>query len=225
MESTVGAVWGVVPARNEEELIGACLDSLRRAMDRVSVPVAVTVVLDDCTDATAARIPSWVRAVVVRHRSAGAARRAGFRDAPAGSGVWYATTDADSLVPPTWFEGIQASAEAGHDVRAGTVVVADRLDRDADVISRHDAAYRQGADHRHIHGANLALSADSYHAIGGFRALPEHEDVDLIARCLAGGRSVDWSATTPVATSARRDNRVSAGFGGHLTRLEEEFTS
>ncbi|WP_432560051.1 glycosyltransferase [Granulicoccus sp. GXG6511] len=220
----VSAVWVVVPARNEEQLIGACLASLRRAMDRVFVPVTVTVVLDDCTDATAARIPSWVRAVEVRHRSAGAARRAGFEAAPTGPGVWYATTDADSIVPPDWFAGIITSAAYGHDVRAGTIVVADWLGRDPRVGGRHDDAYRQGAGHRHIHGANLAVSAEAYHAVGGFRALREHEDVDLVARCLAAGRSVDWAATTPVITSARRDNRVPGGFGGHLTRLEEELT-
>lgn len=214
----------VVPARNEEDLIGACLASLQHAADQVSVPVTVTVVLDDCADATAVRIPSWVRTVEVCHRSAGAARRSGFLVAPRRRGVWYATTDADSLVPPTWFEGMLTSAWAGHDVRAGTIVVTDWTDLDPRVRARHAADYRQTAGHRHIHGANLALSAAAYHGVGGFRDLAEHEDVDLVTRCQAAGWTVDWSATTPVSTSARANNRVPAGFGGHLTRLAEGLT-
>ncbi|MDO5499845.1 MAG: glycosyltransferase [Propionibacteriaceae bacterium] len=215
----------VVPARNEEARIEACLVSIRCAAERVAVPVTVTVVLDDCTDRTAARIPPGVRAVPVRHRNAGAARRAGFLGVPRTPGTWCATTDADSLVPATWFEGMAESAWAGHHVRAGTVVVTDWSGREPGLGERHGAGYRHQLGHRHIHGANLALSAAAYHAVGGFRPLVEHEDVDLVTRCLADGWTVDWSASTPVATSARRDNRVLGGFGGHLSRLEEELTS
>lgn len=221
MVHAVTAVWVVVPARNEEESIGACLAALQGAAGRVAVPVSVTVVLDDCTDRTAVRIPPGVRTVEVRHRSAGAARRSGFLEAPRRPGVWYATTDADSVVPATWFEGILASAWSGHDVRAGTIVVTDWAGRDLRVRAEHTEHYRQVSGHRHIHGANLALSAAAYHAVGGFRALPEHEDVDIVTRCQAAGWTVDWSASTPVSTSVRAHNRAPGGFAGHLARLEE----
>ena len=40
----------VVPAHDEAELIGACLESLDVAAAAVSVPVRVVVVADACTD-------------------------------------------------------------------------------------------------------------------------------------------------------------------------------
>ena len=45
----------VVPARDEEELIGACLDALA-AQRGVEMAWEVIVVLDACTDDTAARV-------------------------------------------------------------------------------------------------------------------------------------------------------------------------
>lgn len=218
-------IWVVVPAHDEEDLIGACLASIEVAAARVTVPVVTTVVLDACTDHTADRIPSGVRSVEVLHRNAGAARWSGLLGAPVGPGIWYATTDADSLVPPSWFEGILASARAGHDVVAGTIVVDDWEHRDPRLRPLHDAGYRQEAGHRHIHGANLALASTVYQAVGGFRALPEHEDVDLVTRCGEAGYRIDWSGQPPVITSARRTNRAPGGFAGFLNRLEEDLTS
>lgn len=225
MAHPVTGIHVVVPARNEEESIEACLESIRLAATRVTTPVTVTVVLDDCTDCTADRIPVGVRSAVVRHRSAGAARRTGFWCSPRGQGVWYATTDADSLVPLQWFDGVLESASAGHAVRAGTILVADWTGREAGVRLLHDERYRVHADHGHIHGANLAIRADAYHAVGGFGGLAQHEDVELVRRLLAARFSVDWSSSTPVATSARRNNRVPGGFGGYLARLEEGLTT
>lgn len=48
------AVGVVVPARDEQQRIGACLASIRRALATVPahVDVAVAVVLDRCADAT-----------------------------------------------------------------------------------------------------------------------------------------------------------------------------
>ena len=209
-----------MPAHNEEEHIVGSLDAVLRAAPGAGVPVTVTVVLDDCTDRTADRIPVGVRSVAVSHRSAGAARRAGLLGAPAGPGVWYATTDADSFVPGNWLSAMVASARE-HDLVAGTIRVADWSGRDDRVRRWHDDGYRTRPGHGHIHGANLAVSAAAYHAVGGFRPLSEHEDVDLVSRCLAAGFVVDWSDSAPVITSARHHNRVGGGFGGLLNRFEE----
>ena len=43
----------VVPARDEEDLIGDCLASIARASALVAVPVVVVVVADGCSDSTA----------------------------------------------------------------------------------------------------------------------------------------------------------------------------
>jgi hypothetical protein len=70
----VTAVGVVVPARDEQERIGRCLRSLRRALAHVpdGVTTAVAVVLDRCTDATPARaaaaVADWPGAVILTVR-------------------------------------------------------------------------------------------------------------------------------------------------------------
>jgi hypothetical protein len=67
----VTAVGVVVPARDEQERIGRCLRSLRRALAHVpdGVDTAVAVVLDRCTDATpqrvAAALSDWPEATIL----------------------------------------------------------------------------------------------------------------------------------------------------------------
>jgi hypothetical protein len=67
----VTAVGVVVPARDEQERIGRCLRSLRRALAYVpdGVDIAVAVVLDRCTDATpqrvAAALSDWPEATIL----------------------------------------------------------------------------------------------------------------------------------------------------------------
>jgi hypothetical protein len=70
----VTAVGVVVPARDEQERIGRCLASLRRALGQVpdEVTTAVAIVLDRCTDATPARVAAavgdWPGAVILTVR-------------------------------------------------------------------------------------------------------------------------------------------------------------
>jgi hypothetical protein len=70
----ITAVGVVVPARDEQERIGRCLRSLRRALAHVpdGVTTAVAVVLDRCTDATPARaaaaIADWPEATILTVR-------------------------------------------------------------------------------------------------------------------------------------------------------------
>lgn len=89
----------VVPAHDEEELIGACLDALLVARAvvlrrRPELQVGIVVVLDDCRDDTARIVRERLAGfdseeavtVVIDERSVGAARRAGVA-AAAGSGA------------------------------------------------------------------------------------------------------------------------------------------
>jgi hypothetical protein len=59
----IAAVGVVVPARDEQERIGACLRSVRAAIDNLphGIATAVTVVLDRCTDETPALVDELVR--------------------------------------------------------------------------------------------------------------------------------------------------------------------
>ncbi|MEA2972921.1 MAG: hypothetical protein QOG82_1379, partial [Actinomycetota bacterium] len=68
----ISAVGVVVPACDEQERIEACLRSVRRSLQRLppETAVAVTVVLDRCSDRTpervAATIGDWPEAEAVR---------------------------------------------------------------------------------------------------------------------------------------------------------------
>ncbi|OKI13354.1 glycosyltransferase [Streptomyces sp. CB03911] len=227
----------VVPARDEEELLGDCLDALRRAAAHPRVralPVRVVVVADACVDGTAA--------VARRHGtdllelsagSVGAARAAGSRHAVrlalaarpglTGRQVWLAHTDADSLVPPGWLAQQLAHAAAGWHAVVGTVRVADwsgHPDGTADAFRRRYRRHGLPAGHPHVHGANLAVRADAYHAAGGFDPLTVGEDRNLVAALEAAGHRVKRTTRNPVTTSARRDPRARGGFGDFLLGLD-----
>lgn len=218
----------VIPAHNEEDLIGSCLASMHRAADAVAVPVRVVVILDGCTDATAqevcsglagARSAPRVRAIEVNLRDVGAARGYGFAVAGCGPRTWFATTDADSVVPPHWLAA-QLEAAREYDLFVGTVEVVDWSGRAAGVRLCHESAYTARPGHRHIHGTSLGISATAYRAVGGFRARRVGEDVALVESCVAAGLSIAWSDAAPVVTSARRSLRTGGGFGARLTELE-----
>ena len=221
------AVAVAVPAHDEQELLPACLRSLRVAADQPGVPpVTVVVVADRCTDCTAdlARAAGCT-VLEVDLRNAGAARRCGLDAAVAAARVpaeqlWLATTDADSRVPREWFADQLRWRAQGWDAVAGTVSVADWSGHDPAVAARFADCYAwSGPDHPHVHGANLSLSGSAYAAVGGFPPLALAEDHALVAALETRGLRVARSALRPVVTSARRDPRSAGGFGHLLTDL------
>ena len=220
-----GQVTVVIPARDEAARIGACLASVAAAARLVPVPVAVLVVADSCTDSTAALAARHGAEVLeVAVGNAGAARAAGCDRALAGGtdGLWLAHTDADSTVPAGWLAAQLAGAQAGADVLAGEIVVDNWRDWPAELGGRYRRVYRherrQGV--RHVHGANLGLSAWAYRTVGGFPPVPVGEDRALVTAAEAAGLTVWYPAGAPVTTSGRRVARVSGGgFHDYLRRL------
>ena len=225
----VAEVTVVVPAHDEQDHLAACLRSLDAAAARVlPLPVRVVVVADDCTDRTADVVRGFspevatVELRTVRLRRVGAVRAAGFTGAPAGPGSWYATTDADSLVPAGWLRA-QLDSAARHHVFVGTVDVVDWSTRPPWLASAYAARYHPAASpHRHVHATNLGIRATTYWAAGGFPDVEAHEDVALVREAEAVGALVDWSLAAPVVTSARHSDRTPTGFSEYLDRLESE---
>src|SRR5262249_25054792 len=128
----------VVPARDEEERIGACLAALAAQTGIDPAAYEVLLVLDACTDATeevAARVaadhPSLrVRALRGRGEGVGGARKRGMELPPrtllaAGSerGL-VATTDADTVVAPDWLRSQLDLVAAGEDAIGGAIDLA-----------------------------------------------------------------------------------------------------
>ena len=212
-----------IPAQDEQDLLPACLAALDRAAARCPLPVAVMVVADACRDATAqvARA-GGAGAIEVDHRCVGRARAEGMAallEQLGAEGTWLASTDADSLVPEHWLTRQLELAAGGADAVAGTVRVADWGEHPARARRRYARLYRPSDGHRHVHGANLAVSAEAYVAVGGFAPLPVHEDVALVAALDAGGYRVARSGQLSVLTSARAAGRAPGGFAGYLRSL------
>ena len=204
----------VIPARNEAALIDRCLRSIAVAR---RAHCSVVVVADSCDDDTAAiaRGFSGVEVLEVAFANVGAARRAGIEYAIAGA-TWIACTDADSVVPENWITDQRAHERRGADVVVGTVRP-DPRDLDEQQLlawtAKHDPINANG----HVHGANLGIRASSYTAVGGFRTLAEHEDVELVARLAASGAAIVAANTSEVLTSGRSLGRTPGGYARYLS--------
>ena len=220
----------IVPAANEERLIGRCLSSIRAARGHLyrsnaSIQVLIVVVVDGCGDATAAIAAARgdVQPVTISAGSVGAARRAGASAALGGAGpareVWLANTDADSEVPADWLMSMVTEARLGAHVVLGTVMPGPGLGPapGAEWASRHHL--RDG--HSHVHGANFGIRGDVYLALGGWQPLVTGEDADLARRAaLTGHLRIRRTASIPVLTSVRRDGRAPRGFSSYLRALD-----
>ncbi|MGA5461714.1 glycosyltransferase [Mycobacterium sp. NPDC050041] len=222
----------VIPAHDEATNLPKSLRALATATLCSPVPVLTVVVLDACGDDSAAlagRFGPDVHFVEVDAGNVGAARAAGFdyaRSTCIGADparTWYATSDADSLVPADWLLRMTSTYA---DMVLGVVRVPDWRNFPAEVARRYLRAYqakvsRNGNGHNHVHGANMGFNAAAYWNVGGFRALPTGEDVELVERFEAAGRHIRRDAALSVITSARRDARAPSGFASHLRTLSK----
>jgi len=188
----IAAVGVVVPARNEQDGIVACLHNLQRALQRLpaGTAAAVTVVLDRCTDRTPDRVASviadWPQAEAVVARDT-LPRPRGPRVVGAGSGVdvgslrslglrraldrlrphpaeriWLLSTDADSTVPPDWACAHLRLAAAGAHGVAGLAELAGGGHLSPEALRRYHAIVARG-----LHGRR---HEHVYAANLGFRA-------------------------------------------------------
>lgn len=221
---TFDAAAVVIPARNEQAKLPACLRAILTAALCAPVPVTIVVVLDDCDDGSAGLAGQYgpdVHFISVDAHNVGAARAVGFGYARSllGNDVtcWYATTDADSRVDPGW---LVHQLGLGVDMVLGIVRVTDWRHHSADVADLYFESYGEAdGDHGHIHGANMGFSASAYWRVGGFRALPSGEDVDLVERVEAAGYCIHRDTELSVITSARTQARAPHGFAHHLKQL------
>ncbi len=231
----------VVPAHDEEEYLPQCL----RGLARQTVPTErfeTIVVLDACTDATAAvaaqtaaELSLPVRLLPGPGAGAGAARRAGMDAAaerllaagrPEGL---IACTDADSRPAPDWLARQLAHVRLGARAIAGLVEldeddaqrlppgVLTRREREAERrlarVRRLDAR----ADHHHFAGASFAVPADVYRAVGGLEPLAALEDAAFARRLGEHGVSILRAGDVRVRTSGRTGGRARRGLALDLS--------
>ena len=212
----------IVPANNEESVIGICLASLTAAARWPALlgeRVVLIVVLDACTDDTVGVAANAGALVVsVDARNVGVARAEGAKLALSMGARWLAFTDADTVVAPDWLH-VQLSLSS--DAVCGTIGVLDWASYGMAMRTHFDTTYTDADGHQHIHGANLGVSAWAYKLAGGFKPLASSEDVALVRALEAIGVPIAWSAAPRVVTSARRTFRAPDGFGATLLRVSE----
>ncbi|MGI4894412.1 MAG: glycosyltransferase [Janthinobacterium lividum] len=222
--TAVERVLVVVPARNEQIALPACLGSLELARAEVVLPVHVVVVADSCTDDTERLARhAGVQVVVTAAGRVGVARGQGVlagladRGWAAGEATWIATTDADSQVPRRWLAHHVEVAADGFDLLLGTVALPGSRQRHAAWHTGYERRAPTGAPHEHVHGANLGIRASVYAAVGGFPAVAGHEDrlLSEAVRSSPGAR-VLASTAYPVLTSDRVNGRAPVGLAHDL---------
>lgn len=241
---STAAVVVVVPAHNEEDRIGACVEALGRAAAHPRLDAVATrlvVVIDACDDATAWRAagalaslgprdPRLTTSVVtVSVRNVGLARAFGAAHAFRELGpideetVWLATTDADSVVPEDWLAHHLDLRHDGAEGCAGMVVVDSWREHQPATREVFERRYwprgRLDFEHSHVHGTNLGVSMAAYLEAGGFPGVVTGED-HALWRALAGAnRRLVATPIAPVMTSGRRKGRSPAGFADLLANL------
>ena len=236
----------VMPAHDEEDHLEQALEALRRSADvlhraRPDVDLRVRVVLDSCTDGSAAIAAGNTAAALrfsaleVSSRSAGASRAAGVRAAgigvprlrppgqrwtppPWAGRTWLANTDADSRVPENWLVRQLEFAEAGADAVLGSVEP-DPAGMDPEVLRRWRERHPFHEDHPHIYGANFGVRASAYLAAGGFTRITSDEDRTLVQNLRSRAFTVTATDSTRVMTSGRTHARAPHGFGTYLRSL------
>ena len=197
----------VVPAHNEEALLGACLDALL-AQDYPG-RLEIIVVDNASTDRTAevAR-QRGVRVVHEPKRDYCQALICGF--AAARSDV-IALTDADTLVPPNWISSLARGYEDGV-VAVGGNVVFDRPNWKSVLLAKvlvpaFNMLDRHDPHGPHLWGSNFSVLRDAFERIGGWnRDYSLEVDSEISERLRQVGR-VRVLGSVKVRTSSRRWNR------------------
>ncbi len=231
----------VVPARDEEERIGACLDSLAAQDGMRPEEYEVIVVLDSCEDGTEAALAAasarWpelaLRTVAGPGEGAGPARAIGMdvacarlESVGAEPGL-LASTDADSVVAPDWLRSQLAAIEAGAEAVGGEISLdpdeaaalpaAVLAGRAGELGERLRAAARRGpAEHPHFSGASLGVTTSAYRRVGGMRRLAALEDQELEDRLAAAGVVIHRPRAVRVTTAARTSGRAERGLARDL---------
>ena len=230
-----------IPAHDEEETIGACLDAVATAVSEgqragVVGRARIAVAAHRCVDQTRQRAQDHLAGLsgiesLVRDEPedllVGAVRTRLIEDAitrsPALSAdCWILSTDADTIVPPDWVTGLLAAARS-----SGAELVLGLADLDEwrvgpEARRRYQQLLDAGIDggqHRHVYAANLAVAWQTFAAVGGFPAVPHGEEHALVRAVRAHGRRVVSPLGPRVRTSARMPGRAAGGLGGLLAEL------
>jgi glycosyltransferase involved in cell wall biosynthesis len=230
----------VIPARDEQDRISACLQALAAQTLRRD-QFETIVVLDDCQDGTADAVSAAAAVLELDVTTidgpgdgAGPARRAGMELAcerfltMGRTGGLIVCTDADSQPRADWLERQLGYVTDGAEAIAGLIELdpGEARGLPAAVLRRRalDAAHRlrqvrerdPDAGHHHAGGASLAVTAGAYRAVGGMAPLRSLEDEDFARKLERRGIKLLRPDDVVVRTSARATGRVERGLSVDL---------
>ncbi len=237
-----------IPARDEAERIGGCLQALA---GQTRPPDGVVLLANNCRDATAAVAEALAPVLpfalhVIRHdfppeaATAGQARHRVMAQAAdhAGPNGWLLTTDADGIPAPDWVECTLHAFAAGADAVCGCIVadpaeaalIPDHLRAD-DVLETtllallDELAARVDPDpadpwprHTQAAGASLAATVTAFRRVGGIPPLPAGEDRAFVAALARIDAAIRHDPAVVVTVSARQQGRTLGGMADTIRR-------
>jgi hypothetical protein len=254
----------VIPVRDEQETLAGTLESLASQTDSTGRKIdhrryEILLLINNTSD----RSPMIARHIARRYPSlalhiaevnlpeplahVGQARRI-LMDAACerlqslkrSRGV-IATTDADTIVTPTWIAATIDAVKHGADAVGGRILVSpdglNAMDPSARLYHLRDVGYRYLISRaeaaidpppgdpwpRHFQhfGASIAVTAETYCNVGGLPVRPALEDVALYRRLVQIDATIRHSPDVRVYTSARQEGRTGFGFAVQLHRWAE----
>ncbi|CAN5579047.1 hypothetical protein BH24ACT22_BH24ACT22_04750 [soil metagenome] len=235
----------VVPARNEEGLIRACLEALLAQENVAPDEYEVILVLDNCTDNTEIGAREFwnehpdlcLHLMDGPGKGAGHARRMGMDAACqrlldlGKPEALISSTDADTVVAPNWLYTQLTHASRGAKAIGGRIELAEEEDlpetvvhwrrhqgttRHNNLLSQHDRSSSNVIEHWQFSGASLSLSATVYREIGGLEPRAALEDEYLERVLKQRGVPIERPLDVRVTTSARTNGRADRGLARDL---------
>ncbi|MBA4141879.1 MAG: glycosyltransferase [Nitrosospira sp.] len=205
----------VIPAFNEERLIGPCLQSISTALAAHHKPgfTAEIIVVDNNSTDNTANVARQAGAQVVFEpiNQIGRARNTGAAKA---TGDWLLFVDADSILSPGLLGDILRLIEEGKSVGCGSTIKMDGLPWWADGILKlwtvTSILFRWAA------GALVVCRSDAFHEVGGFnQELYAADEITLSQQLKQWGRKRGLQFVIlrghPLETSSRKVLLYSAG--------------
>ena len=203
----------VIPAHNEEQYIGSCLDAVKKAAEAVKpCRTEIIVVANRCTDKTA-EIAAEYGAVVLHNadKFISSIRNTGVR---AAKGRIIATVDADTLMPEGTLKEIRAMLRTGQYIGGGANPKFDRMSPGIFCSTMYVAWNLLPVmlrEHAYLSGALFWFRKTDFERVGGFdETLVSLEDMDFARRMnlLARAEGKRWGtlkASRPVTSSRKFD--------------------
>jgi len=201
----------VIPAFNEQDYIGPCIDSL---LDQEIPPLEIIVVDNNSEDDTDSIATSHNLVRVIRERKQGIvyARNTGYN---AAKGDIIARCDADSILPPTWTKQIIAAlSDPKIAAVTGPCTIYDLPKRlrhlKTGLSASHTLVYFKGSKamlgHEVLFGSNMALTKQVWEQVKDNVCLDEskmHEDTDLAVHIAEVGGVIKFDPKLQASIAAR----------------------